>query len=120
MLWERLIGLAEGEIAEVLDALPPPIRGSVDRSVIFLEKRPGPREIEEGFAPDTLGLFEGASMLDGETHEPPRIHLWLLNIWDYCEGDEEAFREEVRVTLAHEIGHLLGMDEAMIEERGLD
>lgn len=46
--------------------------------------------------------------------------FWLENLWDFAEHDEETFRDEVRVTLLHEIGHLLGWDEDDIADRGLE
>ena len=65
--------------------------------------------------PDTLGIFdEGA-----QASPTPRIRIWLENLWDVAEGDMASFRAEVRTTLLHEIGHVLGWDEEDLEERGL-
>jgi predicted Zn-dependent protease with MMP-like domain len=50
----------------------------------------------------------------------PRIVMWLGNIWEMCEAQEEAYREEVRVTFLHEIGHYLGLDEEDLTQRGLE
>ena len=73
-----------------------------------------PMEIQ-GVEADTLGLFD-----EGAPETPtPRIRLWLENLWDFAEDDTEVFRAEVRTTLLHEIGHLLGWDEQDVEERGL-
>ena len=77
---------------------------------------------EEGLDDDILGLFEGCSRLDGEPHSPqdlPRIRLFLDNLWDFAEGNPQAFREEVRTTLLHELGHYLGLDEDQVEAMGL-
>ena len=35
---------------------------------------------------------------------PQQIILYLENIWDMAEGDEEFFREDVRDTFLHELG----------------
>ena len=51
---------------------------------------------------------------------PPQIVLFLENILDYAEGDPAAFRDEVRLTYLHELGHYLGWDENEIAQRGLD
>ena len=51
---------------------------------------------------------------------PPQILLFLANLWDYADGDEALFREEVRTTYLHELGHYLGLDELDLEERGLE
>jgi predicted Zn-dependent protease with MMP-like domain len=51
---------------------------------------------------------------------PAQIILFLNNIWDFAEADEEAYREEIRTTLLHELGHYLGLDELDLEDRDLD
>jgi predicted Zn-dependent protease with MMP-like domain len=51
---------------------------------------------------------------------PGQILLFLENIWSYVEGDLERYREEVTVTLLHELGHYLGLDEQDMFDRGLD
>ena len=71
---------------------------------------------------DLLGLFEGCSRMDGEPLTPedlPRIRLFLDNLWDFTGGDIAAFREEVKTTFLHELGHYLGLDEGQVEELGL-
>jgi predicted Zn-dependent protease with MMP-like domain len=37
-----------------------------------------------------------------------------------CDADEEGFREEVRVTFLHELGHYIGFNEDDLEQRGLE
>ena len=51
---------------------------------------------------------------------PPQIILFLENLWDFAEGDESVFREEVATTLLHELGHYLGLDEDELTDRGLE
>ena len=45
----------------------------------------------------------------------PRIRLFLDNLWDFSGEDMAAFREEVKTTLLHELGHYLGLDEDQVE-----
>ncbi len=107
--------MAQTEVRAALRSLPREIRAVVERVPVFFERRPDAEDIAHGVEPDTLGLYdEGAP--DAPT---PRIRLWLENLWDFAEGDAAAFRAEVRTTLLHEIGHLLGWDEQDVEERGL-
>jgi predicted Zn-dependent protease with MMP-like domain len=76
----------------------------------------------EAVEDNLLGLFEGYSLLDGEpasAEQLPRIRLFLDNLWDYAEGNLSDFKNEVRVTLLHELGHYLGYDEDEVEMRGL-
>jgi predicted Zn-dependent protease with MMP-like domain len=49
----------------------------------------------------------------------PRIRLFLDNLWDDCNGDLQTYRDEVRITFLHELGHYLGLDEDQVAERGL-
>jgi predicted Zn-dependent protease with MMP-like domain len=51
---------------------------------------------------------------------PPQILLFLENIWDYAGGDTGLYRDEVRITYYHELGHYLGWDEDELSRRGLD
>jgi predicted Zn-dependent protease with MMP-like domain len=75
----------------------------------------------DGIEPDTLGLFTGPEFADEENVPlPPQIILFLENIRDFAGGSEEFFREEVRTTFLHELGHYLGLDEDELTERGLE
>ena len=47
------------------------------------------------------------------------LTLFLASIWDEVMGDVRVFREEVRVTFLHELGHYLGLDEDEVEALGL-
>jgi predicted Zn-dependent protease with MMP-like domain len=73
---------------------------------------------------DILGLFVGPSYAEAQAPDladvPPQVLLFLENIWDYAEADVQIFREEVRLTYLHELGHYLGWDEEDLAARGLD
>jgi predicted Zn-dependent protease with MMP-like domain len=74
----------------------------------------------EGIEADTLGLFVGGEFAhELDVPVPAQIILFLENIFGMVEGDEDGFRQEVRITLVHELGHYLGLDEDDLEERGL-
>lgn len=84
---------------------------------------PDPAVLEQGFEPDLLGLFEGASRIEADptsSDPPPRIILYLRNLWDLAEGDPKTFAEEVRTTYLHELGHFLGFEENDLTLRNLD
>jgi predicted Zn-dependent protease with MMP-like domain len=77
----------------------------------------------DGFPDDLLGLFTGSTRVEEQTGghpAPPQIFLYLDNLWDYAEEDIAAFREEVRLTYLHELGHYLGWNEDDLAARGLD
>lgn len=116
MNYEKLSQIAETEVRRTLQSFPREIRSRVQPVPVFLERRPDSDDLAQGVEPDTLGFYdEGPSEM-----VTPRIRLWLENLWDLAEGDEAVFREEVRTTLLHEIGHFLGWDEEDLAERDLD
>lgn len=120
--WQRLLSLAEGEVAEVLRALPAALRKEAERVTVIYEHKPSRRLIADGIEEDTLGLFVGSDFAH-EMHAAPmpqQILLYLENIWELAEGDEEYFREDVRDTFLHELGHYLGLDEDDLIDRGLE
>ena len=49
---------------------------------------------------------------------PPRIHLFQRNLERFA-VDREELQEEIAVTLYHELGHYLGLDEEELEELDL-
>ena len=51
---------------------------------------------------------------------PPQIILFLENLWEISDGDEAVFRDEIRTTYMHELGHYLGLDEDDLYDRGLE
>ena len=78
--------------------------------------------MEEGDDEDLLGLFVGASfaeVADEAEPLPSAIRLFVENLRDEAEDDPARFRQEVRDTLLHELGHYLGLDEDGLTERGL-
>ena len=84
--------------------------------VMLFEKIPS-HLIEEGWEPDLLGLFDGGE--DGARSGSARISLFLENILAHAGGDREVFRDEVRITFLHELGHLLDLEEDDLDARGL-
>jgi len=88
---------------------------------VTFERQPNADLQADGIEADTLGLFTGPEFADeGNVSMPPQIILFLENIWDVAETDEKLFREEVRTTFLHELGHYLGLDEDELTERGLE
>lgn len=88
---------------------------------IVFQKVPGRQLVSEGLDPDLMGLFVGDDYAaEGADPIPPEILLFLVNILDEAEGDMERYREEVRTTLLHELGHYLGLDEEALFDRGLE
>lgn len=109
------------EIEATLAALPKPLREQAKKLPVTFERVPNAGLQADGIESDTLGLFTGAEFADeGGSVLPPQIILFLENLWNFAEGDEKVFGEEVRTTFLHELGHFFGLDEDDLTERGLD
>lgn len=120
--WNRLLALAQEEVRATIADLPPELRERAGPLPVVYERVPSPDMLDEVVQPDTLGLFVGEAFPDGEGGSsplPPQIFLFLENLWDFAEGDEETYLDEVHVTYIHELGHYLGLNEEELEERGL-
>lgn len=115
--------LADQEVAAVCAALPPDLRDCLAGLSITLEPHPEfDEQSEEGDDENLLGLFVGTSFADaadGLEPMPGAIRLYVENIRDEAEDDPVRFRQEVRDTLLHELGHYLGLDEDGLAVRGL-
>ena len=120
--WNRLLALAQEEVRATIADLPPELRERAEPLPVVFERVPPPDMLDEVVQPDTLGLFVGEAFPDGEggpSPLPPQIFLFLENLWDFAEGDEEIYLDEIHVTYIHELGHYLGLNEEELEERGL-
>ena len=121
--WNRLRALALDEVEATLTELPGPLRLEARKLPITCERRPSRARQADGVAADTLGLFVGPDYADravSASPVPPQIILYLENLWEQAEGEEEFFLDEVHATLLHELGHYLGLDEEGLSERGLE
>jgi predicted Zn-dependent protease with MMP-like domain len=121
--WQRLAKIAEKEAEATIAALPKPVRERLEGIPVTCLSEPTRDIMNDGVEPDTLGLFLGDPYPDetsGGDPLPPQIILFIDNLRDMTEGDEERFREEVRTTILHEIGHYFGLDEDDLEVRGLE
>ena len=119
--WNKLQELALAEVEATLAALPEPLRERAEKLPVTFERVPNAGLQADGIEPDTLGLFTGPEFTD-EDHVPlpPQIIMFLENLHDLSEGNMEIFREEIRTTFLHELGHYLGLDEDDLTSRGLD
>ena len=122
-VWEHLKKLALAEVESTLATLPAPLRARAAALPVTFEPVPNAAFVAEGIEPDTLGVFTGPAFGDEEHSAsplPPQIILFLDNLWDFAEQNEEIFADEVHTTYLHELGHYLGLDEDDLSERGLD
>jgi predicted Zn-dependent protease with MMP-like domain len=119
--WEKLRKMASNEVEIVIKELPKALRERVREMPITFEHKPNEGLQADGIEEDTLGVFTGAEYAEeGQIPMPPQIILFLENIWDQAENDGNVFRDEIRTTFLHELGHFFGLDEDDLTERGLE
>ena len=123
MKFEELVESAVRVVTATQRRLPPEIRSLARDVPVHYEKLPASDLLAEGMEEDILGLFTGAAHGEELAHDnpaPPQILLYLENLWDFAEENLDIFRDEVRLTYLHELGHYLGWDEDEVAARGLD
>lgn len=118
--FSHLLKVASQEIEQIRAELPDSLREALKGVATVLEEFPSLEHEADGVESDQLGLFEGADATDPSSPQMPRIVLWLGNLWEMCDADEDSYREEVRITFLHEVGHYLGLDEGDLFQRGLE
>jgi predicted Zn-dependent protease with MMP-like domain len=118
----------EAAVEEVLESLHPSLREYLTNVAILVEEVPSEeilRQYDPPLSPgELLGFFSGHSLLersmeDPWSHLPAAIVLFRRPLQRYAQDHEQLIRE-LRVTLYHEVGHFLGLDEDELEERGLE
>ncbi len=123
MTLAQLTALAAPVVEAARKKLPPELHTLAAAIPVHYESLPGRDLLDEGFEDDILGLFTG-SAYGSEFREdqpmPAQIILFLENLWDFAEGDRDIFRDEVRITYLHELGHYFGWDEDDLAARELD
>jgi predicted Zn-dependent protease with MMP-like domain len=123
---EKFVKLVE----EALDALPTRFRRRMYNVSVLVENLPPERLSHRGSrnagiadADDAnslvLGVFEGVPTTQKSVFDvpsgPDRIVLYQKNIEAVCSNEDEI-RQEVRLTVIHELGHYFGMTEAQLED----
>jgi predicted Zn-dependent protease with MMP-like domain len=108
-------------VAEALDSIPAEFRKRMKNIAVLVEDRPAdeprrlprPRGME---SPRTLilGHFIGVPATQKSVFDvaamPDRVILYQRNIEAVCR-DEAEVREQIRLTVIHEVGHYFGLSE---------
>jgi len=113
------VDAVENMAAAVIEGLPPSVAEAVSTIPIVLEARPHAGIVADGFDPRAVGLFEGGpAFADVLSDRPVRIVVFYANLLATCRDDDEL-EEQLRITILHEIGHALGLDEGEVDALGL-
>ena len=104
-------------VVDELDALPDEMVEGLDNVVFVTEGRP-----EDG-SMDLLGIYEGVALTErgqyGFGELPDRIVLYREPLLAICD-DIEELKDQIHVTLVHEIAHYYGIDDEHLHELGWD
>jgi predicted Zn-dependent protease with MMP-like domain len=102
-------------VIDELDELPDEMVDGLDNVVFVCEDRP-----EDGSL-DLLGVYEGVALTErgqyGFGELPDRIVLFREPLLAICETEDEL-RDEIHITLVHEIAHFYGIDDAELYRLG--
>lgn len=121
-------------VRQAYEEVPPKVKAFLTNLDISVEEWPDPEvavmgdlagHIEEGdgkgsdSGPTLLGLYLGVPLTErqGEPDFPDRIVIYRQPILQSCKTRAQA-RKEIRITLLHEVGHYLGMDEEDLHRLG--
>jgi predicted Zn-dependent protease with MMP-like domain len=103
-------------VDRILAQLDPAVRQALDNIVIVVEDSPPDGD------PEQFGVYDGVPKSErggGYTFAvPDRIVIYQKPLGD-CFPDPRELEEQIRITLLHEIGHHLGLDEEQLDELGL-
>lgn len=101
-------------VSEALDHIPPQLAAAIDNVVVLVEDH-NPDE------PDILGLYQGVALTERDSWYagslPDTITIYRDPLLSMCADDDEV-RDEVAITVIHEIAHHFGIDDKRLHELG--
>jgi predicted Zn-dependent protease with MMP-like domain len=102
-------------VVDELDLLPDDMVDGLENVFFVVEDRPDNGTL------DTLGLYEGVALTErgqyGFGEMPDRIVVYREPLLAACETLDEL-KDEIHVTLVHEIAHYYGIDDDRLHELG--
>ena len=103
------------QVRAALDALPEHLASALQNIAVVVED-------ENPEDPDLFGLYHGVPLPErGDMGGmlPDKISIYRIPLEEtFPEPDE--LRDEIRITVLHELGHYFGLDEDRIAELGYD
>jgi predicted Zn-dependent protease with MMP-like domain/Flp pilus assembly protein TadD len=114
-------------VEDALAKLPDQVRRYLANVAITVEDLPSDDDLlaaDPPLSPSILGLFRGSpygrnDAIDPWTHLPSSIVLFQRNLERFARSRADLI-EQIGITLVHEVGHFLGLDEDELYARGLD
>jgi predicted Zn-dependent protease with MMP-like domain len=108
----------EEAVGEALDLIPEELARLMTNVAVLIDDEPPPAE------PGLLGLYEGVPLTERDGwwdagSLPDRITIFKGPLTRLCTGREEL-RDEIAVTVVHEVAHHFGIDDDRLHELGWD
>jgi predicted Zn-dependent protease with MMP-like domain len=116
----------EEELRRALEELPPRFRGALRNVAVVVEEWPPDWLLDELGIPedDTIyGFYHGVPLPERSVADPYNLPDKISVYRGPLEEDfpdREELRDEIRITLLHEIGHYFGMTEEELARLGYD
>ena len=118
-------------VARALDELPDEVLAMLDNVDVVVEDEPTLEQVaadrgrgdadDDRHQPTLFGLYEGVPLVErGQGYSlvlPDKITIFRGPL-ERAFRSPQALMREVRVTVVHELGHHLGLDEDRLEELG--
>jgi predicted Zn-dependent protease with MMP-like domain len=105
----------EKVVISELDELPDEMVDGLENLVFVTEDRPADGSL------DLLGLYEGVALTERDRYGfgelPDRIVLYREPLLAVA-NDLDELRDEIHITLVHEIAHYYGIDDDQLHELG--
>lgn len=112
-------------VTEVMEGLPGKVSALLENVAIVVEDEPSAEHQGDAGIDDPdelLGLYQGIPRTERDSGyslvAPDRITLFAGPLARACSTREEI-REQIRITILHELGHHLGFDEGGLDSLGL-
>lgn len=116
----------ESAVRDALDEVPSELLGMLDNVAFFIEDEPGPEYAQPDFSSEEnaqlLGIYVGTPLTERDGGWaagalPDRIVLFRGPLSRMC-ADLDELREEIAITIVHEAGHHVGIDEQRLHDLG--
>lgn len=106
----------ESYVEEALASIPDRFRAYLENAVVLIEEEPADEDYDETETPENselFGIFRGVPFFDrgaSVSSLPAQVVIFRGPILRHCGSRGEAVRE-IRDTVVHEIGHVLGLED---------